>query len=421
MIFLRLAMKSLLNRRLSTFLTAFSIALSVALVLSVERARRAGQEGFMSAISQTDLIVGGRTGPLQLILYTVFNLGNATNNVSWESYESWKKNPAVEWTIPYSLGDGYKGFRVVATTEDFFKYYKFRGDRSPEFSEGHSFQGLWDVVIGAEVQRRWGHRLNEAITIAHGATRGDSFQEHSDKPFRIVGILRPTGTPIDQSVYISLPAMEAIHLDWKGGAAPTAATRIGPSEIREQDLKVKTITAFFLRTKSRIETLRLQREINTYTEEPLLAIIPGATLQDLWHALGYAEKVLRTVSLMVVAVGFAAMLIALTTTLNERRREMAILRSLGAGRGRILGLLVFESSLLTLLGIVGGVGLSLGLFFILGPWLEREFGFYLIGSAMTPFDFIVLLGIFLGGVVIGLIPALRAQSQSLKDGLSVRV
>lgn len=421
MIFPRLAWKSLWNRRLSTVLTSLSIALSVALLLSVERTRRAAEEGFTSAISQTDLIVGARGGSLQLILYTVFNMGGATNNVSWESYQEWKSNPAVAWTIPYSLGDGHKGFRVVATDGNFFEHYRFRGDRRPELAEGRAFEGLWDVVVGADVARALNYRPGQSIVIAHGASRGQSFQEHADKPFVISGVLKPTGTPIDRSVYISLQGMEAIHLDWQDGAAPTADKRIAADKIRAGDLKIHAITAFFLRTKSRMETLRLQREINTYESEPLLAIIPGATLQELWRNLGYVEQVLRIVSFLVVVVGFAAMLIALTTTLNERRREMAILRSLGAGSSRILGLLVAESFVLTVAGVIFGVVLHLAAFALLGPWLESEFGLYLTGAAITARDAGVLLAVVAAGVLVGLIPAWRAQRQALKDGLSVRV
>ena len=328
MIFLNLAWKSLRSRLFSSTLTVFSIALSVALLLTVERAQRSSREGFMSAISKADLIVGGRTGPTQLILFSIFNIGAPTHNISWESYRAWAQHPAVEWTIPYSLGDSHRGFRVVATNQDFFKYYRFRGDRAPEFEQGKEFSDLWDVVIGAEVARRLNYDLDSSITLSHGATHGQSFQEHRDKPFRVRGILKSTGTPIDQSVYISLSAMEAIHLDWQKGTAPTARDRIAADQINESDLKVETLTSFILRTKSRLETLRLQREINVYEEEPLLAIIPGAALQDLWRVLGYGENVLRMISYMVLAVGFSAMLIALVTTLNERRREMAILRSL---------------------------------------------------------------------------------------------
>jgi putative ABC transport system permease protein len=172
MIFLSLAWKSIKNRRLTTFLTVFSIALSTALLLSVERAQRAAEEGFTQTISQTDLIVGSRSGPINLILYTVFNMGSATNNISMETYQELKKNPSVEWTIPYSLGDGHRGFRVVGTDENFYQHYRFRGDQSVQILAGASASGLWDAVIGSDVAKELEYKLGQKIVIAHGVTKG---------------------------------------------------------------------------------------------------------------------------------------------------------------------------------------------------------------------------------------------------------
>jgi putative ABC transport system permease protein len=421
MVFLNLALKSLKNRALASVLTVVSIALSVILLLSVERAKRAAEEGFTQTISQTDLIVGARSGPAQLILYTVFNMGNATHNISFKTYQDLKNHPAVEWTIPYSLGDGHRGFRVVGTTPDFFEHYRFRGDSKVELAEGRVFDGVWDVVIGADVARKLRYHLADPIIVAHGVTRGEGIQKHDDKPFNIVGIMKPTGTALDQSIYMSLEGLEALHVDWQDGAAPTADKIIPASQIHKEDIKIQTITAFFVRTKSRIETLRLQREINNYKEEPLLAIIPGVTLSELWHGLSYVEQVLKAISWMVVAVGLMAMLIALTTSLNERRREMAILRALGASTGKILALLIFESTLLTFMGIILGTVISVGLTALLKPWLEVEFGFYLSGSPLGTQEIIYLVATLIGGILIGLIPAYRAQKMALKDGLSVNI
>lgn len=421
MVFLNLALKSLKNRSLASILTVISIALSVTLLLSVERAKRAAEDGFTQTISQTDLIVGARSGPTQLILYTVFNMGNATHNISYQTYQDLKKNPAIDWTIPYSLGDGHRGFRVVGTTNDFFEHYRFRGDGKVELQEGKTLEGLWDVVIGADVARKLNYKLGEKIVVAHGVTRGEGIQKHDDKPFTVVGIMKPTGTALDQSVYVSLEGIEAMHIDWKDGAAPTPETAVSADKIKKEDIKVDQITAFFLRTKSRIDTLRLQREINNYKEEPLLAIIPGVTLSELWHSLSYVEQVLKAISWMVVAVGFMAMLIALTTSLNERRREMAILRALGASTSKILALLVFESTLLTFAGIVVGAAIAMLGTALLRPWLEVEFGFYLEGGTLGKMEMIYLGATFVGGILIGLIPAYRAQKMALKDGLSVKI
>lgn len=420
MVFLKLAIKSLQNRAFATTLTVISIALSVALLLTVERAKRAAEEGFTQTISKTDLIVGARSGPLQLILYTVFNMGNATHNISYETYEKVRTNPAIEWTIPYSLGDGHRGFRVVGTTQDFFKYYHYRGDRKVTLAEGQEFNDLWDVVVGAEVARKLGYKLGDRVVVTHGVTKGEGILQHDDRPFKISGILEATGTPLDRAVYMSLQGMEALHIDWQDGSAPSPDKIVPHNQLSKETLPVHTITAFFVGAKSRIETLKLQREINTYKEEPLLAIIPGATLSELWNGLSYVEGVLRMISWMVVVVGFMAMLIALTTTLNERRREMAILRAVGAKSTQIVGLLVFESALLTAVGVFSGVVLSVGLVAALKPWIETEFGLYLVGPWFTRSELVYLLITLVGGTVIGLIPALRAQKLALKDGLSVR-
>ncbi len=420
MIFLNLAMKSLKNRMLTTLLTVLSIGLSVSLLLSIERSKRAAYEGFTQTISQTDLIVGARSGPIQLILYTVFNMGNATHNISYETYQEIKKNPKISWTIPYSLGDGHRGFRVVGTNTDFFQHYHYRGGQKVALAEGEIFNGLWDVVIGAEVAEKLDYKLGEKIVIAHGVTKGEGLLLHDDKPFAVTGILAKTGTPLDRAVYVSLEGLEALHIDWTDGAAPTAEKAIAAEALKKENLKVHSITAFFVGAKSRIDTLRLQREINIYGGEPLLAIIPGATLSELWQGLSYVEGVLKLISFLVVGVGFVAMLIALTTSLNERRREMAILRAVGANSYHIIGLLVFESFLLTGMGVMIGIGISLTGVMLLKPWLESSFGLYLVGPAFTETEALYLVLTLLGGTLIGLVPALRAQKQALKDGLSVK-
>lgn len=420
MIFLTLAMKSLRNRLFSTGLTVFSIALSVALLLSVERTRRAAEDGFTQAVSQVDLLVGARTGPINLILYSVFNMGSASNNISWQTYQEIRKNPAVEWTIPYSLGDGHRGFRVVATDENFYQHYHFRGDQPVELAEGQPALGIWDVVLGAEVARKLRYKVGDAVVVAHGVTRGEGVQKHDDKPFRVSGILKPTGTALDQSLYISLYGMEAIHMDWKTGAPPQPGQETPAASITKESIQIGQITSFFLRTKTRIETLKLQRDINEYESEPLLAIIPGATLSELWRGLSQIGQVLQIISLMVLAVGMASMLSSILAGLNERRREMAILRSIGAGPGRITLLLVFESSLLTLTGIVLGLVFQVGVFTLVSSWLASEFGFLLTGPWLTRSEWVYLFASFGFGVIVGLIPAFRATRLALKDGLSVR-
>lgn len=421
MILLKLALQSLKNRSASTLLTIFSISLSVILVLSVERTKRAAEDGFTQSVSQVDLLVGARTGPLNLILYTVFNMGNASNNISWQSYQEIKNKPEVEWTIPYSLGDGHKGFRVVATDENFYQHYRFRENKQIEFLEGAPASGLWDVVLGSAVFNKLKYKLGDDVIVGHGVTRGEAIQNHDSKPFRVVGILKPTGTAIDQSLYITLYGMEAIHLDWKDGSAPRKEQETAQSELKKEAITLGPITAFFLRTKSRIETLKMQRSINNYEAEPLLAIIPGATLAELWRGLSQIDIVLKIISIMVLFVGLAAMISTILAGLNERRREMAILRSLGAGPMKIMVLLVFESCLLVSTAILIGVMIHTVAFSFLSGWLDSEFGFYVVGESYSKVEIFYLFLIWTLGTCVGFLPAIKAQQRALKDGLSVRL
>jgi len=417
---LSLAWQSLKNRKLTTWLTILSIALSVALLLGVENVRVGARESFSGTISGVDLIVGARGGSLQLLLYAVFRMGAATNNVSYASYRHFADHPAVAWTIPYSLGDSHRGFRVVGTTNDFYERYRFRRDRKIEFEAGRAPDGVFDVVLGSDVAATLKYKIGDRVVIAHGVS-STAIQQHDDKPFTVVGVLKRTATPVDRSVYISLYGMEAIHVDWQDGGPPMLGEEIPAAKIKKETLEIKQITSFLLRTKSRIDTLRLQREISTYADEPLQAIIPGVALAELWRSIGYAEDALRVVSLFVLIVGLLGMLVSLYTSLNERRREMAILRAIGAGPGKIVSLLVLESGLLALAGSLLGAAILYGLSFATQGLVERTFGLYLPINPPTPAGWLFLGAVVLAGLLIGFVPARKAYRNALSDGLSVRL
>lgn len=416
-----LAWKSLKNRKFSTMLTVFSMVLSLVLLMSVERIKRAAEDGFRQSVSGVDLIIGARTGSMQLVLYSIFNIGQATQNVSIESYEEISKLPEVEWTIPYSLGDGHKGFRVVATNQDFFKFYKFRSQEQIEFASGVAFKDYFDVVVGADVAKTLGYVVGSNVIVAHGVTSGIAIQEHSDKPFKVVGVMKPTGTPLDRALYISLEAMEAIHIDWQSGSAPSEAKQIKASDIKPEMVKPRAITSFFLRTKNRIETLKLQRWVNEYKEEPLLAVIPGVVLSELWASLSMIEKVLKTLSFLVMVVGLISMLIAIMTSLNERRREMAILRAVGASLKNIVLLILMETFLLSALAIVISCVIKVLLELALGPWLQSNYGLYLQAPIFSFNEILYLVIMLVSSILISFIPAIRAMRSALKDGLSSKL
>ncbi|MBK1633647.1 peptide ABC transporter permease [Thiohalocapsa halophila] len=419
MAILSLALKSLLNRRATALLTLASIALSVALLVGVERLRTETRASFASTISGTDLIVGARSGPVQLLLYSVFRIGNATNNISWESYQDLAAQPRVAWTVPLSLGDSHRGFRVLGTMDAYLEHYRYGRDQPLAVAQGAWLDDLFDAVLGAEVAEQLGYEVGEQITIAHGA--GDvAFARHDDKPFRVAGILARTGTPVDRTVHVSLNAIEAVHVGWRGGA-PTPGIEVSAERVRAMDLTPEAITAVLVGLDSRIATFGVQRWVNDYPQEPLLAILPGVALAELWSLLGVAENALLVVSACVVLVGLIGMVTALLIGLNERRREMAILRSVGARPAQVMALIVGEATFLTLLGVTAGVGLLYLLLAAAQPVLASELGLFIAIGAPSLREWLLLAAVLSAGVLAGVLPGWRAYRMSLTDGLSIRV
>lgn len=421
MYLLRLALASLSNRRFTAFLTAFAIALSVCLLLAVERVRTEARTSFASTISGTDLIVGARSGSINLLLYSVFRIGNATNNIRWDSYEHFAEDKRVKWAIPISLGDSHRGYRVMGTSGAYFDHYRFGRQQPLELAQGRPFQtDPFELVLGSEVAKALHYKLGDKLVLAHGVA-AISLVKHDDKPFTVVGILKPTGTPVDRTLHISLGGMEAIHIDWHNGAPARGSERISADQARNMDLQPRAITAFMLGLNSKISIFSLQREINEFRGEPMLAILPGVALQELWSLMGTAEKALFVISLFVVLTGLIGMLTAILTSLNERRREMAILRSVGARPWHIASLLVLEAFALALAGVVSGLVLLYAGIFAAQDYVQNSYGLYLALSAPSQYEWTLLGGILAAALVMGIVPAWRAYRQSLADGLSIRL
>ncbi|WP_024646163.1 ABC transporter permease [Pseudomonas syringae] len=417
----RLAIASLANRRFTAFLTAFAIALSVCLLLAVERVRTEARASFASTISGTDLIVGARSGSINLLLYSVFRIGNATNNIRWDSFEHFAQNKQVKWAIPISLGDSHRGYRVMGTNEAYFEHYQFGRQQHLEMAEGREFKtDPFEVVLGSEVAKALHYKLGDKLVLAHGVA-AISLVKHDDKPFTVVGVLKPTGTPVDRTLHISLGGMEAIHIDWHNGAPARGNERISADQARNMDLTPSAITAFMLGLNSKISTFSLQREINEYRGEPMLAILPGVALQELWSLMGTAEKALFVISLFVVLTGLIGMLTAILTSLNERRREMAILRSVGARPWHIASLLILEAFALALAGVVSGLALLYIGIFAARDYVLENYGLYLSSMPPGQYEWTLLAGILGCALLMGTVPAWRAYRQSLADGLSIRL
>ncbi|KPH89881.1 MULTISPECIES: ABC transporter permease [Pseudoalteromonas] len=415
MILFKLAYKSLLNRRASVLLTLLTIAISVMLLLSIERVRIDAKSSFSNTISGTDLIVGARTGDIQLLLSSVFRIGHTNNGVSWQSYQYITKQRGVKWSIPISLGDSHKGQAVLGTTLDYFKHYRFAKKQSLAFEQGQAFSSINEVVIGSEVASKLAYKTGDEIVISHGMGN-TSFHHHDDNPFKVVGILKPTGTPVDKTLHVPLAAIELIHggghHDHDDHHDHSSHALVGHP---------KQITAFLMGFDSPLYTLQIRRNINQFKPEPLLAIMPTVTLKELWEMLAIIEKILLLFSFVVVIISLLGMLTTLLANLNQRRRELAILRSVGARPWQLFSLISIESLLTTFLGCLVGCTLFYALMGTTAGYLQSQAGVSINISMLSDYELTLIGVIMAAGFIIGLIPATRAYFYSLSDGMSIKI
>jgi putative ABC transport system permease protein len=369
-------------------------------------------------VSGTDLIVGARTGSVQLLLYSVFHIGSASNNIAWRSAQGIAQHRAVAWMVPISLGDSHRGFPVVATSRAFFEHFRYGDHQALALAQGRPFDGVFDAVLGADVAQQLNYKVGDRIVLSHGdgVLAGN---EHADKPFTVVGLLERTGTPVDRSVHIDLEGMEAIHLDWAGGA-PIPGLTVPADQVTRFDLTPKSVTAVLLGLKSRAAVFSVQRFVADYDGEPLMAVLPGVALDELWGVVGVGERGLLAMSALVSLVSLAGLVAVIMAGLNERRRELAILRAVGAGPRQMMLLLATEGALVTACGVVLGALVSALVIAALGGWVQSHFGIALHVRAPSTTEWSLLAAVLVGGWLASLVPGYRAYRLSLIDGLSPR-
>jgi putative ABC transport system permease protein len=413
------SLRSAWNRRLTLSLVLLAITLSAMMLIGVERIRHDARQGFVKSVSGVDLVVGARTSAAQLMLYSIFRIGEASNNISWSSFKGIQSNPSVDWVIPLSLGDSHHGYPVLGTSVAYFEHFRYGSSRSLSLVRGKRFEGVFDVVLGAEVAHRLNYRLGDKIILNHGMS-DVTLAAHDDKPFTVVGMLERTGTPVDRTLHISLEAMEAIHLDWQGGAQLPGFS-IPAEYVRKFDLTPKQITAVLVGLKNRAGVFKVQRSINEYSQEPLLAVLPGVALDQLWQVIGVIEKILFSISGIVVLIGLSGLVAVILAGLHERRRELAILRSVGASPRDLFFMLMFESVTITILGVLLGLISLNSIVVFCGPWLQANYGLVIEARLFAINEFILLGFIVVIGVLVSLIPCYRAYRMSLVDGLIPRL
>ena len=414
MILLKIALRSLISRSTIIFLTIISLSLSILLYLSVDTLRLGAKKSFFGNVKSGDLILGSRSGEIQLLLYSLFQIGAPTNNISWESYKEISKMPEIDWIIPISLGDSHKQFRVMGTNETYFDKFSYRKKKKLEFSSGQQFHDIFDVVIGSDVAKILNYKLEDSIIIAHGIS---SQSLHDEFPFKIKGILKKTGTSVDRLVLVSLEALEVIHKDWKSGTRIPSIKTEQNKNIKYTDLEPKEITAAVLKIKSPINIFKIQREINNFKYEALQAIIPGIALSKLWQIVSTTENIFLLISCFVIITSLIGMVAILYSTLSTRKREISLLRITGASPLNIGFLMLIEAFLIAFMSIIIAVIARYLIGLSLFPVLDNKYGVFIELKFLSYKDLLFLSLVLFTSIVVSIFPSRQAFKNSINDGM----
>lgn len=471
---LRLTLKSLWNRRFVATLTILSIALSVAMILGSERLRTEARESFANSASGIDLIVAARGSSVQILMASVFGVGSTTTGIEWESFEMIEDHPQVAWAVPISMGDNHRGFPVIGTTASYFEHFRHSAGKSLLFAQGDVFAEPTGAVIGAEVAARFGYGLGATIVNAHGSG-SVSFDLHDEAPFQVTGILKPTETAVDRMVFVTLEGFDGLHAKRAPGADdPFKLSRDGDLEAigehdnhddhregdghgdhddhddheqgdepvhkdnddheereelghadhdqhdahgREPDM----INAIYVGLANRLAVLSVQRLVSEFTGDALTAVLPNVALLELWSITATAESALRLMAWAVAFAGLLGMVVMLSAALETRRREFAILRSVGVTPAKVFYMIILEAALLTLTGIFFGILFGVTAMLVAGPVLLAQFGIQLSVVTLSMSELVLILIIMCAGVLASLVPAVRVYRMTLADGLSVKL
>ena len=434
-----IAIESLKRRKTTALLTLLSITISISLLLCVDIIRSQVKTSFTRTVSGVDLIVGAPSGQLNLLLSSVFNIGTPTKGIEYESVASLTSNKQVSWLIPLSLGDTHRGFRVVGTTNSFFDHFKYGDMQSLQLSDGTTFSQPLSTVVGADIAESLGYKVGDKMIISHGLG-SVSFNNHDDHPFTISGILGKTGTPVDKAVYVTLQGLEEAHTGPKhsptsllGRKSVEKVHQVANEHEHEHEhdehteehapynseaFTPESVSVVMLGLKHRVTALQLQYQINQSKKEPLMAILPGMALAELWQIMGNVESLLLGLSGLIVIcalIGLATMLLA---TMRERYQEIAVLRTIGAGPFTLLLLIQIEAMLLTILSAALSLGLVAGLMSVLKPWLSSTYGLFLTSPLFGQSSVIIILLILGCTYLVSLFPAVAAYRRGLHAGLN---
>ena len=386
---LSLSLAYLRHKLLGTFLNLITFASGIALIVALLLINAQLNNEFTKNLQGIDLVVGSKGSPMQLILSSVFHLDIPTGNIPLEEAERLEHHPLVKSAIPVALGDNYNGFRIVGTDASYIAHY------NGQFAQGKIFSQPMEAVLGSEVAEKYYHKLDDKIVGAHGLVNSDDL--HSDFPYTVVGILQPTNTVLDRLVLTPVESVWHVHehpdLD-------------DPEEVAyKKEHPGKELTALLITYKSPLAVATMPREVNKSTS--MQAASPAFEVARLTSFMGVGTETLKTFGWFLIALAGFGIFVALYNAMNERRYDLALMRSFGASPGKLFGLVIMESLILAIGGALAGIALGHVFVQLASAWLAQTKHIHITGALFLPEEGCLLAASLIIGIVAALLPAIR--------------
>ncbi len=408
---LTMAPRSLRQHAVSTSITVFAVALACGLVMSVFTIQQQAKDAFTGGPIGFDAVLGARGSKLQLVLNSIFHLETSPGNIPWKLYEQIRDTPGVSAAVPMAVGDNYRGFRVVGVTPQMFEIELTPGKKLAPASGRVFDPTLREAVIGSFAAQRTGLRVGAFFNPSHGVSEGG--ETHAEE-YKVVGVLAPTNTPNDRAIWIPIEGVYRMagHELRGGGERFVAQPGVEiPAEHKE-------VSAVLLKLAAPQFGAGLDQMINKQGDRATLAWPIATVVAELFNKMGWVTRILQLVAYLVVLVSAAAIMAGIYNTINERRREFAILRALGASRSIVFGAIVLESGAIAALGALLGFvifGLIVG---VAAMVIRSQTGVVIdiwqphAALLWTP------IGMTLAGAVVGVVPAIKAYATDVATNLA---
>ena len=409
---LRIVYKNIKQRSLSSMLTILSVLLGVGLVTAILILKNESEEAFNQAATGYEIIVGPKGSSLQLTLSTVYQIGLPIQNMPIKVYDLLKNDKRVRLAIPYVFGDNYKNFRITGTVSELFSEFEYKKGIRYKIDEGSFFSNDFEAVIGKEVADKTGLKTGDTFSGSHGIETYEGASEHSEKKFKVKGILSRTFTPSDRIIFVSMNSVWELHNHENENNGSEDHHIISDS--------MKTISAVLLKLKSPVFFDLLRRQINENKYEGInaQAVLPLFEIKQLFDIIGNINSVILVIAYLVIFTAAVSILVSIYNSMNERMREIAIMRSLGARRFLIMKIIIFEGMFLSAAGALLGCIAGHAAVFFLQEKISGLSGIKISGFVFSMFEVYLITGTIILGIIVSIIPAVKAYRTDVSKNLN---